>query len=128
MSEELDVLNQFIPNDEEGNKKYLENKNVDQESPDFLTKDGADFPYAEGPMGKQPLPAPKEKAQILPVYPGIVSDVNVPGSGVRGVDSGFFSESDDEKAIQRNITELKQIIKTDNFSVIKLSVKPDQSD
>ena len=28
----------------------------------------------------------------------------------------------------KNITELKQIIKTDNFSVIKLSVKPDQSD
>lgn len=108
MSEELDVLNQFIPNNKEGNKKYLENKDVDQESPDFLTKDGADFPYAEGPMGKQPLPAPKGEAQILPVYPGIVSDVNVPGTGVRGVDSGFFSESDDEKAIQRNITELKQ--------------------
>ena len=93
MSEELNILNQFIPNDESGNKKFLEEKTASQTSPDFLTKGGSDFPFAEGPLGKQPLPAPKDKAQILPVYPGIVSDVNVPGTGVRGVDSGVFSQS-----------------------------------
>ena len=108
MKEELDVLNQFFPNDEVSNREFLENKDVDQEAPEFLTKGGVDFPYAEGPLGKQALPAPKGKQQIFPMYPGIVSDVNVPGTGLRGLDSGFFSQSEDEKAIVKNIAELKQ--------------------
>ena len=108
MKEELDVLNQFFPNDEVSNREFLENKDVDQESPEFLTKGGADFPYAEGPLGKQALPAPKGKQQIFPMYPGTVFDVNVPETGLRGGDSGFFSQSEDEKAIVKNIAELKQ--------------------
>ena len=67
-SEELDVLNQFFPNSEENNKRFLEQRNKGESAattPDFLTKDGSDFPFAEGPLGKQPLPAPKDKAQIF---------------------------------------------------------------
>ena len=123
MSEELNILNQFIPNDESGNKKFLEEKTASQTSPDFLTKEGSDFPFAEGPLGKQPLPAPKDKAQILPVYPGIVSDVNVPGTGVRGVDSGFFSQSEDEKAIVENIEKLKTQQQTKYASRVMKAMK-----
>ena len=71
MSEELNILNQFIPNDESGNKKFLEEKTASQTSPDFLTKGGSDFPFAEGPLGKQPLPAPKDKAQIYLYIQGL---------------------------------------------------------